>query len=167
VAIRLQVLAVVLSDGRGDGDGLLGSGGDTSGDTPASAGGGVLGVGVARRSIGGNSGGNLGSLAGSNGTVGTLELGGGISVNGNGDGGGGRLRDDGGGLEAGAVGLAGLNGGQAGAGAGDLTSTVVTTAAGTLLEVDSAGHDGGSERKDGSDLHFGGCWVVEGWKRRS
>jgi hypothetical protein len=88
VAIRLQVLAVVLSDGRGDGDGLLGSGGDTSGDTPASAGGGVLGVGVARRSIGGNSGGNLGSLAGSNGTVGTLELGGGISVNGNGDGGG-------------------------------------------------------------------------------
>lgn len=66
------------------------------------------------------------------------------------------LRVDGGSHEAGAVGLAGLNGGQTGAGTGDLTSAVVTTAAGTLLNVDGAGHNGGSERKDGSDLHFDG-----------
>lgn len=56
------------------------------------------------------------------------------------------IRDDGGGHEAGAVGLAGLNGGETSTGTGDLTSTVVTTAA--------LGNSGGNEREDDGGLHL-------------
>lgn len=64
-----------------------------------------------------------------------------------------RRRGDGGQLEAGAVGLAGLDGRQAGAGTGDLASAVVGSAS-TLVE--GAGHDGGSEGEDDGDLHLDG-----------
>lgn len=83
----LQVLAVV--DGGGDGDSLGGSraGGDGRGDAPARASRGVLHGVVARRSVGGDVGGEL-SLSAELKTVGTLELGGLVGVDGDGDGGG-------------------------------------------------------------------------------
>lgn len=55
------------------------------------------------------------------------------------------IRNDGGSHEAGAVGLAGLNGGETSTGTGDLTSAVVTTA--------TLGNSGGDERQDNSGLH--------------
>ena len=84
---HLQILAVV--DGGGDSDslGLLGSGGDSGGDAPARAGGGVLGVVVARRSVGGDVGGQLSGSAVLD-VLTTLELGGLVGVDGDSDGGG-------------------------------------------------------------------------------
>jgi hypothetical protein len=151
--LRLQVLAVVLGDGGGDGGGGRRGGGDGGGDTPARADGGVAdGVAAAGGGVGGEGGRDLGGLASLDVDV-APELGGGIAVDGDGDGDGGSLRGDGGLLEAGAVGLAGLDGQETLAGTGDLTGAVVG-GAGTLVE--GASHDGGSKGEDGGDLHLDG-----------
>ena len=81
---RLQVLAVV--DGGGDSDGRSRSGGDRAGDTEARAGRGVLLSAGADGGVGGDGGRDLSSLADLKSEVALDNSGGGLLVNGDGDG---------------------------------------------------------------------------------
>jgi hypothetical protein len=160
-ARRLQVLAVVLGDGDGLGLGGSGSSLGGGGDAPARAGGGVVLIGSAVLDVGGD--GLVVTLL--KGLDVALELGGLVSVDGDGDGGGDSLGGDSGLLEAGAVGLAGLNGLEVTAGTSDGTVAVVAVAAGTHLEGTS--HGRGGEGQNGEDLHLDcGGYVFCLWWRK-
>lgn len=180
MARRLQVLAVVLSDGLSDGLGRSGSGAGGGGDAPASAGGSVVLGRVAVLDVGGN---DLVVSALLKGLEVALELGGLISVNSDGDSLGAIARyvspglfsryhrhatigylhsvgGDSGSLEAGAVGLASGAGEKVTTGTGNVTVAVVAVAAVTHLNGASHGH--GGKGQNGEDLHLD-WWFLSFW----